>query len=221
VSTLPDSPSDSPFVRLDDLLKLAGAVGSGGQAKAMIQGGDVKVNGEVDTRRGKKLREGDTVTVAGTTFDVTTVLREHEAEQAPPPPKMRALLPWPEAPPPEAKRAPRGGHGPKEGPHRPKRGPTRGKGGAPNRPTGGGARRGKPSGPRREESTGPSRPRSSGPRREDSTGPSRPKSSGPRREESAEPSRPKSAWSNRDEASPNRPARPFAPKRGGKTRSGR
>ena len=167
------TPPDSPFVRLDDLLKLAGAVGSGGQAKAMIQGGDVKVNGEVDTRRGKKLREGDTVTVAGTTFDVTTVLREHEADQPPPPPKMRALLPWPEAPPPETKRAPRGGHGPTEGKHGPKRGPTRGKGGAPNRPAGGGAKRGKPSGPRREESSGPSRPRPSGPNREEAS-PNRP-----------------------------------------------
>ncbi len=52
-------------IRLDQLLKLVGVTDSGGQAKAMVQGGQVKVNGEVETRRGRKLRVGDTVEAAG------------------------------------------------------------------------------------------------------------------------------------------------------------
>lgn len=49
------------FIRLDALLKLSGAVETGGQAKFSVQNGEVKVNGEVCTMRGKKLRPGDTV----------------------------------------------------------------------------------------------------------------------------------------------------------------
>ncbi len=44
------------YIRLDDLLKFAGLLGTGGMAKAVIQDGLVKVNGEVCTMRGKKLR---------------------------------------------------------------------------------------------------------------------------------------------------------------------
>ena len=51
------------FIRLDSALKLAGLVFTGGQAKIMIQNGEVKVNGEVCNMRGKKLRLGDTATV--------------------------------------------------------------------------------------------------------------------------------------------------------------
>ena len=46
-------------------MKLANAVETGGEAKECIQGGEVKVNGEVCTMRGKKLRPGDTVTFRG------------------------------------------------------------------------------------------------------------------------------------------------------------
>ena len=53
------------YIRLDALLKLCGAADTGGMAKVMIQNGDVFVGGEVCTMRGKKLRNGDTVTVAG------------------------------------------------------------------------------------------------------------------------------------------------------------
>lgn len=53
------------YIKLQDLLKWTGAAETGGHAKQMIQGGDVFVNGEVCLMRGKKLREGDTVTVAG------------------------------------------------------------------------------------------------------------------------------------------------------------
>jgi ribosome-associated protein len=53
------------FIRLQDLLKLAGAVGSGGEAKARIQSGEARVNGEVCTQRGRKLRSGDVVDFGG------------------------------------------------------------------------------------------------------------------------------------------------------------
>ena len=49
------------FIKLDSFLKLAAAVSTGGHAKIVITGGDVKVNGEVCTMRGKKLHPGDTV----------------------------------------------------------------------------------------------------------------------------------------------------------------
>lgn len=50
------------YIKLQDLLKLANAVETGGEAKECIQGGEVQVNGEVCTMRGKKIRPGDTVT---------------------------------------------------------------------------------------------------------------------------------------------------------------
>ena len=50
---------DTDFIRLDSALKLADLVQSGGHAKAVIQDGEVKVNGEVCSARGKKLRAGD------------------------------------------------------------------------------------------------------------------------------------------------------------------
>ena len=53
------------YIKLQDLLKLANAEETGGEAKECIQGGEVKVNGEVCTMRGKKLRPGDTVTFRG------------------------------------------------------------------------------------------------------------------------------------------------------------
>lgn len=49
------------YIKLDDLLKFAGVLGSGGRAKAVIVDGLVKVDGEVCTMRGKKLRGGETV----------------------------------------------------------------------------------------------------------------------------------------------------------------
>jgi S4 domain-containing protein len=53
------------FIKLDALLKFASLVGSGGEAKALIQDGQVLVNGEVCTMRGKKIRPGDTVSLNG------------------------------------------------------------------------------------------------------------------------------------------------------------
>ncbi len=55
----------TPFIRLDALLKFAGACDTGGEAKLAVQSGQVRVNGEVCTMRGKKLRPGDVVELAG------------------------------------------------------------------------------------------------------------------------------------------------------------
>lgn len=52
-------------LRLDQFLKLSSAVGSGGEAKFLIQNGDVSVNGQPETRRRKKLLPGDVVEVSG------------------------------------------------------------------------------------------------------------------------------------------------------------
>lgn len=62
---------DTPFIRLDALLKLSGAVGTGGQAKLLIQNGGVTVNGECCTMRGKKLFPGDTVCVPEQEREIT------------------------------------------------------------------------------------------------------------------------------------------------------
>lgn len=49
------------YIKLQDLLKLSGLCQTGGHAKIVINNGEVKVNGEVCTMRGKKLRTGDTI----------------------------------------------------------------------------------------------------------------------------------------------------------------
>ena len=56
------------FIRLDSFLKLTGMVDTGGQAKMIIQEGQVKVNGEVCTMRGKKLYPGDQVALGDRAF---------------------------------------------------------------------------------------------------------------------------------------------------------
>ena len=55
------------YIKLDALLKFAALVGSGGEAKTVVAEGLVKVNGEVCTMRGKKLRAGDRVEFGGRT----------------------------------------------------------------------------------------------------------------------------------------------------------
>ncbi len=57
-------------IRLDQYMKIQGMVGTGGQAKLVIQDGEVLVNGEVETRRKKKLKQGDEVTFNGETWIV-------------------------------------------------------------------------------------------------------------------------------------------------------
>ena len=74
------TPQEPHVIRLDDLLKLSGIADSGGHAKKMVQGGEVKVNGEVDTRRGRKLRPGDRVQVGDRTISVDEeLLRQSSA----------------------------------------------------------------------------------------------------------------------------------------------
>ncbi len=52
-------------IRLGQLLKLAGIAGTGGEARELVQEGAVRVNGEVETRRGRQLHAGDVVETAG------------------------------------------------------------------------------------------------------------------------------------------------------------
>ena len=58
------------FIKLQDFLKFANAIESGGMAKTFIQNEQVTVNGEICTQRGKKLYPGDTVSYDGKTFKV-------------------------------------------------------------------------------------------------------------------------------------------------------
>ena len=58
------------FIKLGQALKLAGLVSSGIEAKVLIADGEVSVNGETETSRGRKLRDGDTVQLRGDTFTV-------------------------------------------------------------------------------------------------------------------------------------------------------
>lgn len=69
------SPTDiyiqTKIIRLGQFLKIANVVATGGEAKLRIQHGDVKVNGEVETRRGRQLQAGDAVEIAGQILMVT------------------------------------------------------------------------------------------------------------------------------------------------------
>jgi ribosome-associated protein len=62
--------STEQTIQLDQFLKWKGLVSTGGQAKLVIQGGDVQLNGVIETRRKKKLKAGDKVTFEGRTFVV-------------------------------------------------------------------------------------------------------------------------------------------------------
>ncbi len=64
-------PIATEFIKLDSLLKFANVCESGGMAKALIEEGKVRVNGETCTQRGKKLRPGDTVELPGAALLVT------------------------------------------------------------------------------------------------------------------------------------------------------
>ncbi len=60
--------ADVPSLRLDDALKFFGLASTGGHAKLLIQQGEVRVNGAVETRRKHRLVAGDVVSVAGERF---------------------------------------------------------------------------------------------------------------------------------------------------------
>ncbi len=68
-----ENPEPQPeTIHLDQFLKLADIVGSGGEAKHLIRSGAVKVNGVEETRRGRKLRNGDIVTYDGEDYVIET-----------------------------------------------------------------------------------------------------------------------------------------------------
>ncbi len=68
---MPDS-SHKDYIRLDQFLKLQGVCGTGGQAKIMIQNGEVGVNGQIELRRGRKLVPGDVIATGGMEWTVAT-----------------------------------------------------------------------------------------------------------------------------------------------------
>ena len=61
---------DTDFIRLDAFLKMCDAVQTGGHAKIVIQEGEVRVNGEICTQRGKKLRSGDKAEFENVVYNV-------------------------------------------------------------------------------------------------------------------------------------------------------
>jgi len=64
--------TETETIRLTQLLKLANVVQDGAEAKFRITNGEVKVNGAVETRRGRKLRHGDRVGFAGETYEIVS-----------------------------------------------------------------------------------------------------------------------------------------------------
>ena len=61
---------DTPYIKLDSFLKAVNAASSGGEAKFLITGGDVLVNGEIELRRGRKLYPGNRIEVGGKVYMV-------------------------------------------------------------------------------------------------------------------------------------------------------
>jgi ribosome-associated protein len=61
---------NTEFIKLDSFLKWVGAVSLGSEAKMIIQDGEVLVNGEVCTQRGKKLRIGDIISIENESFKI-------------------------------------------------------------------------------------------------------------------------------------------------------
>jgi ribosome-associated protein len=59
---------DTVYIKLDSFLKAVNAASSGGEAKLLITGGEVRVNGETELRRGRKLYPGDLVEMSGKVF---------------------------------------------------------------------------------------------------------------------------------------------------------
>ncbi len=78
----PEDPAGSARrkLRLDQFLKLKGITPTGGQAKVRIQSGEVRVNGEIETRRGHGVRPGDRVEVDGKVWLVEPDLWEGETD---------------------------------------------------------------------------------------------------------------------------------------------
>lgn len=66
----PQDPNAQPTIRLDQFLQLAQIAGTGGQAKQLIQQGQVTVNGELETRRRRQLQVGDQIRVGDELLEV-------------------------------------------------------------------------------------------------------------------------------------------------------
>ena len=64
MASIDDVPIRDESIRLGQFLKLADLIESGGEAKHALAGGIVRVNGEIETRRGRQLERGDVVSVA-------------------------------------------------------------------------------------------------------------------------------------------------------------
>ncbi|MDF1523097.1 MAG: RNA-binding S4 domain-containing protein [Trueperaceae bacterium] len=79
--TDPRAERDDDVLRLDHALKLAGVAATGGQAKQLIQGGSVRVNGEVETRRKRKLVEGDVVEVGDESFEIALSDEDEDGDE--------------------------------------------------------------------------------------------------------------------------------------------
>ena len=62
--------AEENYIKLDSFMKWQNLAESGGQAKLLIQNGEVRVNGKIETRRGRKLVSGDKVTFKGKTLTV-------------------------------------------------------------------------------------------------------------------------------------------------------
>ena len=78
--TRPGGRDDAPSLTLSSALKLAGFAETGGHAKGMIQAGEILVNGEVETRRKRRLREGDEITVGDEAFVIELEEGEERTE---------------------------------------------------------------------------------------------------------------------------------------------
>lgn len=74
--------TDPNTIKLDQFLKWVGAVQTGGEAKLLIQSGEVRVNGDVETRRGRKLVEGDRVLAYGKKFTVKLAAEAEAGDKA-------------------------------------------------------------------------------------------------------------------------------------------
>ena len=72
-----DPAPEREALRLDQFLKLSGIAGTGGQAKLLIQSGEVQVNGAVETRRRRKLAVGDVVEVDGKAYSLDEFFSDH------------------------------------------------------------------------------------------------------------------------------------------------
>ena len=72
MSIVIEVPITGEMIRLGQLLKLAGVVDDGAQARALIEDGEVSVDGQVDHRRGRQVRPGSTVVLGQTRIRVTS-----------------------------------------------------------------------------------------------------------------------------------------------------